>query len=541
MNHRFDFAAETLTPEDIQRLKELAEMLWSLRRQVAAEWSDELVRALPEYFPAGNVTLAQLTEINEAFLVIVVQQLRSGDLERLYETFYSMNAQLIDASLRSEADVRISLESLYVSARISFQVIETHLGSTFPRHITAYAKLTAQLMMLVGRAYSDRREESLKRTFEQMQTLSRLFQGVLESAPDAMVIVNRAGEIVLVNSQTEHLFGYGRDEMLGQPVEMLIPERFRGIHPQHRMQYAEAAALRPMGLGIELYGRRHSGEEFPVEVSLSPLETGEGLLVTSVIRDVTDRKQAEEEIRRLNTDLERRVQQRTAALARSNAELEQFAYVASHDLQEPLRAVASYTQLLGRRYRERLDDDADKLINRVTGAVARMQDLIHDLLAFSRVDTVGGKLEPCNAEQVLGDVLEDLQTAILESGAAVTAAPLPMVAADPGQLRQLFQNLIGNAIKFRGAEPPRVHVSARESGGEWLFSVSDNGIGLDEQFAVRIFVIFQRLHSRRAYPGTGVGLAICKKIVERHGGRIWVESVLGKGATFFFSIPRETP
>jgi light-regulated signal transduction histidine kinase (bacteriophytochrome) len=242
--------------------------------------------------------------------------------------------------------------------------------------------------------------------------------------------------------------------------------------------------------------------------------------------DITERKQAEDELHR-----------RTQELARSNADLEQFAYIASHDLQEPLRAVAGYTQLLARRYQDRLDGDARRFIERTTAAVTRMQALIRDLLAYSRVGMRGEAFGPTDAAAILRDVLDDLQTAIVETEAIITHDPLPVVTGDSSQLRQLLQNLVANAIKFRGEQPPRVHIGVRAEDGAWLFSVRDNGIGLEPEYADRIFVIFQRLHSRRTYPGTGVGLAICKRIVERHGGRIWVESQLGRGSTVYFSMP----
>lgn len=226
-------------------------------------------------------------------------------------------------------------------------------------------------------------------------------------------------------------------------------------------------------------------------------------------------------------------------LARSNADLEQFAYVASHDLQEPLRMVASYTQLLARRYRGRLDADADDFINYAVDGANRMQTLIGDLLTFSRVNTKGEEAAPVACDLVLERALGNLKHAIGESRAVVTRDALPTLRGDPAQMTQLFQNLIGNAVKFRGAETPRVHVSARRQGDEWLLSVSDNGIGIEPQFADRIFVIFQRLHRKEQYPGTGIGLAICKRIVERHGGRIWVESEPGRGATFHFTAPAE--
>lgn len=226
-----------------------------------------------------------------------------------------------------------------------------------------------------------------------------------------------------------------------------------------------------------------------------------------------------------------------AELARSNHDLQQFAYVASHDLQEPLRMVASYTQLLARRYKSRLDADADEFITYAVDGAIRMQKLINDLLAYSRVQTQGKVFGPTDCQAVVERACANLRTLVDESRAVVTRDPLPVVMADEPQFLQLFQNLIGNAIKFRGEEPPHVHISAEPKTREWLFSIRDNGIGINPQYADRIFLLFQRLHSGAEYPGTGIGLALCKKIVERHGGRIWVESQFGKGATFSFTIP----
>ena len=236
-----------------------------------------------------------------------------------------------------------------------------------------------------------------------------------------------------------------------------------------------------------------------------------------------------------------KLEESVAELGRSNADLQQFAYVASHDLQEPLRMVSSYTQLIARRYKGKLDADADEFIAFAVDGANRMQRLILDLLAYSRVNTAGRQFEPTAMETVLKAALNNLTNAVKESQAVITHDPLPAVMGDDKQLAQLFQNLLSNAVKFGGAQPPRIHISAKQTDGEWLFSVRDHGIGLDPQYVDRIFVIFQRLHTREEYPGTGIGLAICKKIVERHGGRIWVESELGKGATFYFTMRDEEP
>ncbi|MGA2020275.1 MAG: PAS domain S-box protein [Candidatus Sulfotelmatobacter sp.] len=353
------------------------------------------------------------------------------------------------------------------------------------------------------------------------------YRGLLEAAPDAMVVVNVAGEIVLLNVRAEKEFGYSRDELIGQKVKNIIPEGFAERIIADGTRSAPEAVAQQIGTGIELIGRRRDGSEFPIELMLSPLQSAEGILVTAAIRDISVRKKSDEHLART-----------VAELKRSNDELQQFAYVSSHDLQEPLRMVSSYTQLLAKRYKGRLDSDADEFIGFAVDGCNRMQGLIQDLLAYSRAGTNGKALCDVSGEDALQKALANLRITIEQSAAVVTHDSLPSVTADATQLTQVFQNLVGNAIKYHGVEAPRVHVSAmKQAGNEWIFSVRDNGLGIDPQYFERIFILFQRLHGRDEFEGTGIGLAICKKMLERLGGRIWVESQPEKGSTFYFALP----
>jgi len=365
------------------------------------------------------------------------------------------------------------------------------------------------------------------RAREELSRSEAKFAGIISISSDAIVSVDEEQRITLFNRGAEQVFGYAAEEVLGRPLDLLVPERFRGEHRGQVRAFGESGVpSRRMGERGRISGRRRNGEVFPADASISRLDVGGRRIYTAVLRDVSDRVRGEEALAARSEELER-----------SNRELEQFAYVASHDLQEPLRMVASYTQLLARRYRDRLDADAEEFIGFAVDGVTRMQALINDLLAYSRVGTRGGAFAPVDTEAVLARVLASLGPAMEDAGAEVTHDPLPTVVGDAGQLGQLLQNLVANAIKFRGEAPPRVHVSAERGEGEWVFTVRDNGIGIDPAYADRIFVIFQRLHTRSEYPGTGIGLAICKKIVERHGGRIGFEPAPGGGTVFRFTIP----
>jgi PAS domain S-box-containing protein len=353
-----------------------------------------------------------------------------------------------------------------------------------------------------------------------------LLRALIDNMPDYIFVKDRDSRFLLNNVAHARILGAEKpQDVLGHTDRDYFPRDLaeRYLHDEQRVVATGEAIVAREEPTVD-----PAGHPRWVSTTKVPLRDPAGAIVglVGISRDVSDRRQAEDQLR-----------QALAELERSNQELEQFAYVASHDLQEPLRMVSSYVQLLARRYRDKLDADARDFISFAAEGAQRMQTLISDLLTYSRVGRKGEELRPVSCDTVVEQAIGNLQAAIEDAGATVTHDPLPTVVADETQLLQLFQNLIANAIKFRGAEPSRVHVGARREGGEWVFAVRDNGIGIDPQYADRIFLIFQRLHTREEYAGTGIGLAICRKIVERYGGRIGVDSEPGQGSTFSFTLP----
>ena len=380
------------------------------------------------------------------------------------------------------------------------------------------------LTMVVVRDVSER-----VRISEQLFASEAKFRAVFECAPDPILALDLSGKIIMANQQAAVVFGYSLDEMIGSPIELLVPTAIREQHVAVRDGFIKTPHARPMGAGLSLSARRKDGSEVPVDIMLSPIHTTEGDIILSIVRDITERRRAEDIMR-----------EQAKELKRSNEELEQFAYVASHDLQEPLRAVAGSCQFIERRLKGHLDADTQEFLGFAVEGAKRMQDLINDLLTFSRVGR-GKTFGSVDLNQILDRVKVNLAHLIQETHARIDATDLPVVLGDSTQLVQLFQNLISNALKFRSEQAPSLLITAKLAADMVQIAVQDNGIGIPQAAQERIFVLFQRLHHRETYPGTGIGLAICKKIVESHQGKIWVESELGKGATFYFTLRKLPP
>ncbi len=389
------------------------------------------------------------------------------------------------------------------------------------------------------------------------------YRVIVENISEGAATLLPDGVILYANTAFSNILHMPLERIIGTRFEDYVWEPDRAVLPPLFEKAAAATARSEISIALE-------AGLVSVYISLRglPLDD-EKTALTMVMTDISERKRAEEELRRAHDELDVRVHQRTKELTEankalqneiaerrraednlkqavtnlehSNQELERFAYIASHDLQEPLRTVSSYVELLGLRYKGRIDEKADRYIAFAVEGANRMAGLINDLLAYSRAGTSRANFGDANTASLLARATAGLRRAVKESGTVITADNLPVVRGDETQLMQLFQNLIGNAIKFRKNDmPPRIHVSAVKNDHDWVFSVRDNGIGIDPRFYDRIFTIFQRLHTREEYPGTGVGLAICKRIVERHGGRMWVESKPGEGSTFYFTLPAKT-
>ncbi|MFZ3166681.1 MAG: PAS domain S-box protein [Candidatus Methanoperedens sp.] len=362
------------------------------------------------------------------------------------------------------------------------------------------------------------------RAEEKLMESEETFRTLVSASPDAVTTADLEGKVTFASEQTARLFGFASpEEVIGKSVfEFIAPE-----DQERALENLKKTLSEGFVKNLEYSFLRKDGSRFIGELNAALIKDAKGRpkFFIATTRDITKRKQADEKLKQTMAELER-----------SNKDLEQFAYAASHDLQEPLRTVSNFSQLLAKRYKGELDTKADQFIGFIVDGTTRMQQMIDDLLAYSRVSTRAKPFEPTDCETVFDQALANVKMAIEESDALVTHDPLPTVMADTSQMVQLFQNLLSNAIKFR-KEKPRITVSAAQGGNEWLFSVQDNGIGIAPEFMEHIFKMFQREHASAEYSGTGVGLAICKKIVERHGGRIWVESEQGKGSTFYFTIP----
>jgi PAS domain S-box-containing protein len=361
----------------------------------------------------------------------------------------------------------------------------------------------------------------------------RLTQFSVDYAGDAVFWLCPDGKFTYANVMACKKLGYSREELLSMTVHDIDPNFPAEVWPEHWEELKRRGAFT-----FESLHRSKDGKDFPVEITVNYLAFEGSEHNCAFARDITERKQAQEALQRAHDELELQVDQRTAELKRSNRDLAQFAFTASHDLQEPLRMMTTYLTTLQQQYGDGLAEPARKWIGLSLDSGRWMQQLINDLLSYAHVGTREEHFETLDANEVVNQVITHLGEMIESNSASVTHDDLPAVTAGVTLMTELLQNLVSNAIKFHSQEPPVVHISAREAGGEWVFSVQDNGIGIDAKYVDRIFKIFERLHPSDRYPGSGIGLAVCKRVVERHGGRIWCESELGKGTTFFFSLPK---
>jgi PAS domain S-box-containing protein len=366
----------------------------------------------------------------------------------------------------------------------------------------------------------------LQAEIAERRRLEAHFRTVVDAAPNALLMVNPEGRITLANEQAVRWFGYGREELLGLSVERLVPERLRPSHREHRGAYLDAPVVRPMGTGRDLYGLRQDGSEFPVDISLSPVDTQDGTQVIAAISDVTNHRRVKEELSRTNASLEL-----------VNRELESFAYSVSHDLRAPLRAMTGFARIVATDYAARLDETGQDYLGRIQAAAQRMGHLIDDLLALSRVTRGELKREPLDLSSLATRIAGELQGAEPARTATFHLEPRLQVEADPRLLEVLLRNLLDNAWKFTAKEPQaRIELGCLRNGTQREFFVRDNGAGFDMAYADKLFGAFQRLHRQQDFPGTGIGLATVQRIVARHGGRIRAEGAPGAGATFFFTL-----
>ncbi len=466
-------------------------------------------------------------------LIFVIQT----DLGEVLEPLYILERQTLFISLL------ILLVGIAVSIFISYYVTKPikkltafsravtieNLNKPVDKSLTGLRSEIGSLASSFDRMIGDLRKSQRnliqqEKLREREATAAVMIDTITESA----LLLDRQGKVVAANDTICSRLGVSKEKLMGSSIYDFLP---KGVGKTRKSKIDEVfSAGKPVNFEYKQSGKN-------IIKSIYPIFDEEGAVENIVMfeYDVTKLKKVEEELHLKNEELIKK----TGELIRSNRDLEQFAYVASHDLQELLRAVSSFCQLLSKKYNDKLDQDAQEFIGFIVSGSSRMQQLINDLLSFSRVSTRGKPLELTDTSSILGQTIVNLSTMIDENSAIITNDELPTVIADSTQLVQVFQNLIGKAIKFRREDLPHIHISAHEKDGNWVFSIKDNGIGIEQEYFDKIFVIFQRLHGKDEYSGTGIGLAICKKIIERHGGSIWVKSEAQKGSTFYFTIPKQ--
>jgi PAS domain S-box-containing protein len=483
-----------------------------------------LIGGVAGYFSERNRALADerqllIDTVPDAIVELDERACITGFNRAVLRLFRATREELIGSPLSRVVRASVDLDSH--ESEVQLAIVGCRFdGSEFPAEMTIGTNASASAVVV--RDISERRAAESK------------FRQLLESAPDAFVIADREGHIQLVNKKAEELFGYPRDELTGRSVAILAPEEHLNGHTAALAGYLEDPEPRVLGTADDVRLRRRDGSTVPVEVSLSPLWVGEEMLVSAAVRDVTERRRIQAGLAQAHAELEQRAQE----LERSNRELAEFAEVVSHDLSEPLMTASLFGQTLDARYGGGLDAQARVFISRILEVLDRMDARITSVLEYARVRSRPPDLGPVDTAALLDSVTVTMSSGIEASGVELIVGELPVVRGDAEQLAQVFQNLLSNAIKFaREDRGPAVAVDARRIGPLWEFTVADNGVGIPPEYAARVFEMFERVDREEHHPGTGIGLAICAKIIDRHQGRIWVESVPGDGCTVHFTVP----